>query len=340
MSKKKTIRCIVAFMVLIIGIFAFFLLNIAIGSVRIDISQIFKSLFSNSTDSTVSTILWNIRLPRSIAVIILGGALALSGYLLQTFFRNPIAGPFVLGISSGAKMCVALTMVFLMSNSLKSNSMTLVISAFIGSLISLGFVLLLTKRIKSMSMLVVCGVMIGYICSAITELVVTFASDADIVNLHNWSRGSFSGITWGNVEVMTIMVFVSLFAVVLLSKPLDAYIIGDSHAASMGVNIKALRIFIVILSSILSASIVAFAGPISFVGIAVPHLIRKLFNTNKPIVMIPASFLGGSVFCLFCDLLARNILSPTELNISTVTAVFGAPVVIIILLDKKKKSID
>ncbi len=340
MSKKKTIRCIVAFMVLIIGIFAFFLLNIAIGSVRIDISQIFKSLFSNSTDSTVSTILWNIRLPRSIAVIILGGALALSGYLLQTFFRNPIAGPFVLGISSGAKMCVALTMVFLMSNSLKSNSMTLVISAFIGSLISLGFVLLLTKRIKSMSMLVVCGVMIGYICSAITELVVTFASDADIVNLHNWSRGSFSGITWGNVEVMTIMVFVSFFAVILLSKPLDAYIIGDSHAASMGVNIKALRIFIVILSSILSASIVAFAGPISFVGIAVPHLIRKLFNTNKPIVMIPASFLGGSVFCLFCDLLARNILSPTELNISTVTAVFGAPVVIIIHLDKKKKSID
>ena len=340
MSKKKTIRCIVAFMVLIIGIFAFFLLNIAIGSVRIDISQIFKSLFSNSTDSTVSTILWNIRLPRSIAVIILGGALALSGYLLQTFFRNTIAGTFVLGISSGAKMCVALTMVFLMSNSLKSNSLTLVISAFVGSLISLGFVLLLTKRIKSMSMLVVCGVMIGYICSAITELVVTFASDADIVNLHNWSRGSFSGITWSNVEIMTVMVFVSFIVILFLSKPLDAYIIGDSHASSMGVNIKALRVGIVILSSILSACIVAFAGPISFVGIAVPHLIRKLFNTNRPIIMIPASFLGGSVFCLFCDLLARNILSPTELNISTVTAVFGAPVVIIILLDKKKKTMD
>jgi iron complex transport system permease protein len=340
MSKKKTIRCIVAFWILIIGIFIFFLLNVAIGSVRIDISQIVKSLFSNSTDPTVSTIIWNIRLPRSVAVIILGGALALSGYLLQTFFRNPIAGPFVLGISSGAKMCVALTMVFLMSNSLKSNSLTLVVSAFVGSLISLGFVLLLTKRIKSMSMLVVCGVMIGYICSAITELVVTFASDADIVNLHNWSRGSFSGITWSNVEIMTVMVFVSFIVVLFLSKPLDAYIIGDSHASSMGVNIKALRVGIVILSSILSACIVAFAGPISFVGIAVPHLIRKLFNTNRPIIMIPASFLGGSVFCLFCDLLARNILSPTELNISTVTAVFGAPVVIIILLDKKKKTMD
>ena len=340
MSKKKTLRFIIAFVILLIGILVFFSLNIGIGSVKISLSEIFNSLFSKLSDSTVSTILWNIRLPRSIAVIILGGALALSGYLLQTFFRNPIAGPFVLGISSGAKMCVALTMVFLMSNSLKSNSLTLVISAFVGSLISLGFVLLLTKRIKSMSMLVVCGVMIGYICSAITELVVTFASDADIVNLHNWSRGSFSGITWSNVEIMTVMVFVSFIVILFLSKPLDAYIIGDSHASSMGVNIKALRVGIVILSSILSACIVAFAGPISFVGIAVPHLIRKLFNTNRPIIMIPASFLGGSVFCLFCDLLARNILSPTELNISTVTAVFGAPVVIIILLDKKKKTMD
>ena len=327
-------------MILITGIFTFFLLNVGIGSVRIPLRDIFESFFSRMADSKISTILWNIRLPRTLAVIILGGALALSGYLLQTFFRNPIAGPFVLGISSGAKMCVALTMVFLMSNSLKTGSLTLVIAAFAGSLLSLGFVLLLTKRIKSMSMLVVCGVMIGYICSAITELVVTFASDADIVNLHNWSRGSFSGTTWNNVLIMTIMVAVSFVMIFLLSKPMDAYIIGDSHATSMGVNIKALRAGIVILSSILSASIVAFAGPISFVGIAAPHLIRKLFQTNKPIVMIPASFLGGSLFCLICDLIARNLLSPTELNISTVTAVFGAPVVIIILLDRKKNNTD
>ena len=327
-------------MILITGIFTFFLLNVGIGSVRIPLRDIFESFFSKTADSKISTILWNIRLPRTLAVIILGGALALSGYLLQTFFRNPIAGPFVLGISSGAKMCVALTMVFLMSNSIKTGSLTLVIAAFAGSLLSLGFVLLLTKRIKSMSMLVVCGVMIGYICSAITELVVTFASDADIVNLHNWSRGSFSGTTWNNVLIMTIMVAVSFVMIFLLSKPMDAYIIGDSHATSMGVNIKALRAGIVILSSILSASIVAFAGPISFVGIAAPHLIRKLFQTNKPIVMIPASFLGGSLFCLICDLIARNLLSPTELNISTVTAVFGAPVVIIILLDRKKRNTD
>lgn len=336
MRKKKVIRCIIAFTVLITGILVFFLLNVGIGSVKISLSEIFSSIFRKGNDQVIDTILWDIRLPRSICVFILGGALALSGYLLQTFFRNPIAGPFVLGISSGAKMCVALVMVFLMSRSFKTNSFTLVFAAFAGSLLSMGLVLLMTGKIKSMAMLVVCGVMIGYICSAITELVVTFASDADIVNLHNWSRGSFSGSDWNGVRIVFVFVLISFILTFLLSKPLDAFLLGDSHARSMGVNIRALRVGIVLLSSILSACIVAFAGPISFVGIAAPHLMRKLFNTNKPIIMIPGSFLGGSLFCLICDLLARNILAPTELNISTVTAIFGAPIVIYILFDKKK----
>ncbi|MBR5178864.1 MAG: iron ABC transporter permease, partial [Lachnospiraceae bacterium] len=262
---------------------------------------------------------------------------ALSGYLLQTFFHNPIAGPFVLGISSGAKMCVALAMVFLLSRSLKASSITLILAAFVGAMLCMGFVLLMTRRIDSMARLIVCGVMIGYICSAITELVVTFASDADIVNLHNWSRGSFSGMTWDNVKVMAVVIAVSFILVFLLSKPLDAYNLGESFAKGMGVNVKALRVFIVLLSSLLSACIVAFAGPISFVGIAAPHLIKKLFNSSKPLLLIPASFLGGSLFCLFCDLLARNLFAPTELNISTVTAVFGAPIVIIILLNRKER---
>ncbi len=334
---KKTLRFTIAYIFLLVGILVFFVLNVCIGSVDISLKQIFDSITGKEIDSTINTILWEIRLPRTVAVLILGGALSLSGYLLQTFFHNPIAGPFVLGISSGAKMCVALTMVFLMSNSLKSNSFTLIAAAFVGALISMGFVLFASRKINSMAMLIVCGVMIGYICSAITELVVTFASDADIVNLHNWSRGSFSGENWANVRVMALVVIVSFIAVFLLSKKLDAYNLGDSHALSMGVNVKALRVFIVLLSSLLSACIVAFAGPISFVGVAAPHLIRKLFNTDKPIVMIPACFLGGSFFCLICDLIARNILSPTELNISTVTAIFGAPVVILILFDRKKR---
>ena len=186
-------------------------------------------------------------------------------------------------------------------------------------------------------MLVVSGVMIGYICSAITELVVTFASDAEIVNLHNWSRGSFSGMTWENVAVMIGVVAVTFFLVFLMAKPLSAYQLGEVYARNLGVDIRLLRIAMVLLSSILSACIVAFAGPISFVGIAAPHLVKSLLGTAKPIWMIPACFLGGSVFCLFCDLLARTMFAPTELSISTVTAIFGAPVVLWIMVRRNKE---
>jgi iron complex transport system permease protein len=282
-------------------------------------------------------ILWDIRMPRALAVLILGGALALAGYLLQTFFHNPIAGPFVLGISSGAKLAVALVMVFLMGKTIRVSSAVLITAAFFGAMISMGFVLLMSHRVERMSMLVVSGVMIGYICSAITELVVTFASDAEIVNLHNWSRGSFSGMTWDNVAVMTGVVAVVGILVFLMAKPLGAYQLGEAYAQNLGVNIRVLRIALVVLSSVLSACIVAFAGPISFVGVAVPHLVKNFLGTAKPILMIPACFLGGSVFCLFCDLLARTLFSPTELSISTVTAVFGAPVVLWVLTKHKKE---
>ena len=337
MEQKRRIRYTVSFLILVVGIIVFFVLNICIGSVKISLPDVLACITGRDVPETISAIILNIRLPRAVAVFILGGALALAGYLLQTFFHNPIAGPFVLGISSGAKMCVALLMVFLLGHSIKMNSASLILAAFLGSMISMGFVLLMTRRIHSMSMLVVCGVMIGYICSAITEIIITFASDADIVNLHNWSRGSFSGMTWDNVKVMAVVITTTFVVIFLLSKQLDAYNLGDSYANNMGVNVRFLRVMIVILSGILSACIVAFAGPISFVGVAAPHLIKKLFGTVKPILMIPACFLGGSLFCLFCDLLARNLFAPTELNISTVTAIFGAPIVIIILQNSKKE---
>ena len=315
---------------------AFLLLNICIGTVQIPLSELKNAVMDG--DSKLGRIVLDIRAPRSFAAMILGGALALAGYLLQTFFHNPIAGPFVLGISSGAKMVVALVMVFLMGQSISVSSGMMILAAFVGAMISMGFVLLMSRRVSRMSMLVVSGVMIGYICSAITELVVTFAEDSDIVNLHNWSRGSFSGITWSNVGVMTVVVLVSTVIIFLMSKPLEAYQLGDSYAQNLGVNIKALRILMVILSSILSACIVAFAGPISFVGIAVPHLVKAMLKSAKPILMIPACFLGGSVFCMFCDLLARMIFAPTELSISTVTAVFGAPVVLWVMVKRNKEN--
>lgn len=337
MGENRKKRQIAAFILLAVGVLFFVILNICIGSVSIPLPEIWSALSGKEAGETRARIVWDIRLPRTAAVLILGGALSLSGYLLQTFFNNPIAGPFVLGISSGAKMVVALTMIFLMDRAVRVTQTAMILSALLGALLSMGFVLLMSRRVNSMSMLVVSGVMIGYICSAVTELVVTFASEAQIVNLHNWSRGSFSGMTWENVRVMAVVVGVTFAAVFCLSKPLDAYRMGESYARSLGVNLRLLRVALVILSSVLSACIVAFAGPVSFVGIATPHLIKKLFGTAKPLSMIPACFLGGSVFCLFCDLLARTLLSPTELSISTVTAIFGAPVVLWIMTERKRE---
>ena len=337
MQHSRKIRYIIAFLLLSISVLVFVAMNVCIGTVKISLEDIIASIGGGQINN--SRILWDIRMPRTMAALILGGALALAGYLLQTFFHNPIAGPFVLGISSGAKMVVALVMVFLMGQAIRVSSVTLIAAAFLGAMISMGFVLLMSRKVNNMSMLVVSGVMIGYICSAVTELVVTFANDAEIVNLHNWSRGSFSGMTWDNVIVMAVVITVTFVIVFFMAKPLSAYQLGESYAQNMGVNIRLLRVALVILSSILSACIVAFAGPISFVGVAVPHLVKSLLGSAKPILMIPACFLGGSVFCLFCDLLARTMFAPTELSISTVTAVFGAPVVLWVMIGRSREKV-
>ena len=337
MQHSRKIRYIIAFLLLGISVLVLVAMNVCIGTVKISLEDIIVSIGGRQINN--SRILWDIRMPRTMAALILGGALALAGYLLQTFFHNPIAGPFVLGISSGAKMVVALVMVFLMGQAIRVSSVTLIATAFLGAMISMGFVLLMSRKVNNMSMLVVSGVMIGYICSAVTELVVTFANDAEIVNLHSWSRGSFSGMTWDNVIVMAVVITVTFVIVFFMAKPLSAYQLGESYAQNMGVNIRLLRVALVILSSILSACIVAFAGPISFVGVAVPHLVKSLLGSAKPILMIPACFLGGSVFCLFCDLLARTMFAPTELSISTVTAVFGAPVVLWVMIRRSREKV-
>ena len=334
----RQVRIAGAFLLLIMLLLLSLIWSAYSGSVSVPIMEFLQELREPKLRGMAWTIIWEIRLPRALAALILGGALALSGYLLQTFFHNPIAGPFVLGISSGSKLLVALVMVGFLEWNITINSGMLVAAAFAGALLSMLFVLLVARKMEQMAMLIVGGVMIGYICSAITDFVVTFASDADIVNLHNWSRGSFSGMTWENVAVMAGVTFVSAAAVFLLSKPIGAYQMGETYAKSMGVNVAHLRFFMVILSSILSGCVAAFAGPVSFVGIAVPHLIRWLFADTRPLVLIPGCFLGGSVFCLFSDWLARTVFAPTELSISTVTAVFGAPVVIFVMIRKHRKS--
>ena len=335
MNKKRVIRWTAGFAVLLLLTAFFFILELVSGTTDLSFSEVFSAL--SEDDSAAHTIVAEIRLPRAASAAILGGALSVSGFLLQSFFNNPIAGPYILGISSGAKLTVAIAMMFAMQNGIMLNSASMVGAAFIGSLLSMGAILLLSGKVRNMAQLIIAGVMIGYICSAVTELAVTFADDANIVNLHNWSMGSFSGINMDNVKVMAVIVLVIFTAAFFLSKPMSAYQLGESYAKNMGVDIKLFRLALIFLSSILSACVTAFAGPVSFVGIAVPHLIKTSFGTAKPIIVIPASFMGGAVFCLICDLIARMLFAPVELSISTITAVFGAPIVIAAMLSRRSQ---
>ncbi len=333
-AKRRT-RYVLVFLTLIVAFCLITVMNINIGNVPIPLKRIAEILFTKAGNTTEVNIIWKIRLPRILMAAILGGALSLSGFLLQTFFENPIAGPFVLGISSGAKMTVAFAMIYFMEVFGSVSSYALILAAFAGSLLSVCFILLFSKKLPSMSTLLVAGIMIGYICTAITDFTVTFAADSNIINLHNWAKGSFSGMNWSHVGVAAIVVRIAGVITFFLAKPIGAYQLGEAYARSMGVNIKVFRTALIVLSSILSATVTAFAGPISFVGIAVPFLIKRCLNTSKPLVVIPATFLGGGVFCMLCDLIARTAFAPTELNISTVTSIFGAPVVIYMMLRRK-----
>ena len=334
-SQRKHYTVCFAFLVLLLGLLL--AVNLLTGSTAIPPREVLGALFGTGGSDTVRSIVRNIRLPRLLSALILGGALSVAGFQLQTFFANPIAGPFVLGISSGSKLVVALVMIACLRFGRAVSSGMLIGAAFLGAMLCMGIILLAAGRVRNMAVLIVCGVMIGYICTAITDILVTFADDSNIVNLHNWSMGSFSGIGWSSVRTASVTVAFAMVCAVFLAKPMGAYQLGEAYARSMGVEIRRFRVALILLSSLLSACVTAFSGPISFVGVAVPHLMKNLFRTAKPLVMIPACFLGGGVFCLFCDLVARTLFAPAELSISSVTAVFGVPVVLSMLLSRRRR---
>ena len=336
MEEKRTRRYILSFGMLAILLLALLIWNIHSGSLHLSVSEVLHILLFRSGEN--AAVIWDIRLPRILAAVLLGGALSVSGFLLQTFFANPIASPFILGISSGSRLMVSLALVGALAHGLIIGSALMITAAFVGAMLCMGFVLLISQKVRKMSLLIICGVMIGNICSAVTDFVVTFADDSNIVNRHNWSMGSFSGISWENIYIMAPVVLAALLLTFLLSKPISAYQMGEVYAQNMGVNIRAFRLSLILLSSLLSACVAAFAGPISFVGIAVPHLVKSLFQTAKPLLIIPGSFLGGAAFSLFCDLIARTAFAPTELGISSVTAVLGAPVVIYIMVRRRMQA--
>ena len=337
----KTLRAVLMFCLLAFAFGAVLVLNVNTGSISISPGEIYRILLQGGTDGTkTANVIWKIRLPRLLAAAVLGGALSVSGFLLQTFFRNPIAGPYVLGISNGAKLLVGVLMVFGLRFGSAVPFWGLMGAAFLGSMLVTGFVLLFARHVRSMAVLLVVGIMIGSICTAATDFLITFADEAKVASLHSWSMGSFSAISWTNLHIASAVIFLSVAGAIFLSKPMGAYQLGEDYARSMGVNIKAFRVALIGLSSLLSASVTALSGPISFVGVAVPHMTKLLFGTARPIVIIPGSFLLGGVFCMACDLIARTAFSPSELAISTVTAVFGAPVVILLMLRRQRRKAD
>ena len=329
MTTKK--RLLFSYGILAVLLAVLFAANLFWGSVALTPEAVLSALLGRGQDALSVRIITQLRLPRAVMVVLLGAALSAAGYLLQTFFANPIAGPFVMGISSGAKLAVALVMVVFLNQGLLTSSLTLILAAFAGAMAAMAFVLAVSRRVQRMSILVICGVMIGYICSAITEFVVAFAQDSNIVNLHNWSQGSFSGMTWGNVRAAALVVLPALAAAFCLSKPMSAYQMGEAYAQSVGVNVKRFSRTLVLLSSLLAACVTAF------VGIAVPHLVKQLLGSARPLFVLPGCCLGGAAFCLLCDLIARSLFAPTELSISAVTAVFGAPVVIWLLIRRNQE---
>lgn len=232
MTSQK--RLAAAYLLLALLLVILFAANIFWGSVALTPGAVVSALLGRGQDALSVGIITQLRLPRAVMVVLLGAALSAAGYLLQTFFANPIAGPFVMGISSGAKLAVALVMVVFLNRGLLTNSVTLILAAFAGAMAAMAFVLAVARRVQRMSILVICGIMIGYICSAITEFVVAFAQDSNIVNLHNWSQGSFSGMTWGNVRAAALVVLPVLAAAFCLSKPMSAYQMGKPMPRASG----------------------------------------------------------------------------------------------------------
>ncbi len=334
-QKKPYRRYVLVFTGLVVAAVAVSLLALMSGSIRVSVPQLLATLFGSGDIGTVDAVVLKIRLPRLLLGLVLGGALAVSGYLLQTYFDNPIAGPYVLGISSGAKMTVSVAMVFFLGRYARVSSLVLVMAAFAGALLVTGFVLLVSRRTEHASALLVAGIMAGYVCSAVSEFVITFAEDADIANLHGWSQGSFASADMGNVAWAFAIVLPVMVVLLFLAKPIGALQLGESHALSVGVNVRLMMTVVILVSGLLSATVTAFAGPISFVGIAVPILIRRALSTFKPLPLLCGCFLGGAVACAGCDLIARSLFSPLEMQLSAVTAIFGAPVVIVALVGRR-----
>ncbi|WP_243176103.1 FecCD family ABC transporter permease [Clostridium cadaveris] len=333
---NKRARFIMLISLILLAVSAIF--AIGIGSVYIEPAKVVETLIQGRDAGTVeATIIYNMRLTRVIASIFGGAALALSGLLLQILFNNPIADPYILGISSGARLFVGLVLLGGVTFGLNTtNPWFLFLGALIGSLVVMMLILAFASKLKNITTLLIVGTMLGYLCSSLIGFLVAFSDDNSIADFTKWGMGSFGLMTWSHIYVL-VAVCITLFILsFMLSKSLNSFLLGEAYAKTMGVNTKALRVLIIVFSSVLTAVVTAFAGLIAFVGMSVPHICRLLLKSEDARTLIPTTLVIGALFGVACDLIARTIVAPSEIAVGTITSVVGVPIVLYLLMKRNK----
>lgn len=339
MKKKNYTKHFILLTVLLVVLF---FMNISLGSVSIPLYEIFNFLTGNSTSKeSWDIILFNFRIPKAITAILVGSGLSISGLLMQTLFRNPLAGPFVLGISSGASLGVALLILgssvfggFFLASSVSNWSLP--IASSLGAFLVLSAVIIAANKVRNTMSILIIGLMFGSLTSAVISVLAYFSEAAQIQQYLFWSFGSLGNLSWNEISVFIFIYIFGLSATLTIIKPLNSFLLGENYAKSLGINIKKSRIIILLITSLLTGVITAFSGPIAFVGLAVPHIARMFFTTSNHKILIPATAIIGAIILLICDAIAQLPTSEFTLPINAITSLFGAPVVIWLLMRKKK----
>ncbi len=330
------------FILLISLLVIFLIINISLGSVRIPISEIITVLTGGeSIKSSWDTIVFNYRLPKALTAIMVGSGLSISGLLMQTLFRNPLAGPFVLGISSGASLGVAL---FILGSglfgglfgSLIISNWSMALAASIGSFIVLSAIIIAANKVRNTMSILIIGLMFGSLTSAVISVLSYFSEAEQIQQYQFWSFGSLGNLTWNEILIFFSIYIIGISGTFFIVKPLNSLLLGENYAKSLGVNIKKSRNIILLITSLLTGVITAFSGPIAFIGLAVPHLAKIFFVSSNHKILIPSTAIIGAIILLICDSIAQLPNSSFVLPINAITSLFGAPIVIWLLVRKKK----
>ena len=330
------------FILLSVLLMILFVLNISLGSVSIPFKDVLNTLFGGiPSKETWETIIINFRLPKAITAILVGSGLSICGLLMQTLFRNPLAGPFVLGISSGASLGVAILILgssvfgsFLLTTSVSNWSLPL--AASLGAFLVLSAVIIAANKVRNTMSILIIGLMFGSLTSAVISVLAYFSEADQIQQYLFWSFGSLGNLSWNELLVFGIIYSFGILGTISVIKPLNSFLLGENYAKSLGINVKKSRNIILLITSILTGVITAFSGPIAFVGLAVPHIARMLFSSSNHKILLPAVALIGAIVLLICDMIAQLPTSEFTLPINAITSLFGAPVVIWLLIRKKR----